>query len=412
MSALGWVSHVATGRRRAGVPRTSRRKSSGGRRLIWSLVASLVVITSLVGVARWVAVPDKEPFVVRSGRDFLLGGEPFRFVGFNLYDAAASSGYSCRPATMMSDAELAQTLSWAKEKAGATVIRFWAYQSYTRSATDFTGVDRVLAVARENGLKVLPVLDDGPGDCSGVPGRFPKAELNGGKWYETGYGQVRPPATLSYRDYVAKIVAHYRDDPTILGWSMMNEAETWERDAQGRSVLVNFARDVGSVIRAHDPHHLVTVGTQSNGAPGASGADFTEVYGLPQVDFAEVHDWGHWGDDTDPMPGSSDGGTLPGPASEPCRVPDAMIACSFSLARSLGKPLVVGEAGIAATDAAGYRRRADLLAAKMRAAFAAGADGYLVWHLNSGPTDTYDVIAGGSDPLVSVMLAQSRQLGS
>ncbi|MEJ2578140.1 MAG: cellulase family glycosylhydrolase, partial [Kineosporiaceae bacterium] len=215
----------------------------------------LLASTVVVGAVRWVAVPDEESFVVRSGQEFVLGGEPFRFVGFNLYDAAATSGYSCRPATMMSDAQLVQALSWAKEEAGASVIRFWAYQSYTRSATDFSGVDRVVAAARENGLKVLPVLDDGPGDCSGVPGRFPKADLDGGKWYETGYRQVRPPATLSYRDYVAEIVAHYRDDPTILGWSMMNEAETWERDAQGRSVVVDFARDVGSVIRVHDPRH-------------------------------------------------------------------------------------------------------------------------------------------------------------
>jgi hypothetical protein len=35
-----------------------------------------------------------------------------------------------------------------------------------------------------------------------------------------------------------------------------------------------------------------------------------------------------------------------------------------------------------------------------------------VWHLNSGPTDTYDVLAGGGDPLAPVMLAESRRVGN
>jgi hypothetical protein len=356
------------------------------------------------------AGPDSQAPVVRSGQQFLLDGHPFRFVGFNLYDAAATPRYSCHPATMMSGAQLAEAMSWARARAGATVIRFWAYPAYTRSATDFTGIDRVLIAARDNGLKVLPVLDDGPGDCSGVPGRHPKTELNEGRWYTAGYRQVQSPATLSYRDYVARIVTHYRDNPTIFGWSMMNEAETRRRDARGRSVLMSFAQDIGSVIRSHDPHHLVTVGTQSNGAPGASGADFADVYRLPQIDFAEVHDWGTWGSDTDPMPGSPDGLALPDPTSAQCQSPEAEIACSFSIAKEHGKPLIVGESGIAATDDDGRRRRADLLANKMRAAFANGASGYLIWHLNSGPTDTYDVITGSTDPLVPVMQTQAKAL--
>ena len=73
----------------------------------------------------------------------------------------------------------------------------------------------------------MPVLEDGPGDCStgeraGAAGRRPA----------TAPGTPRATAsrsasaTVSYRDYVRAITAHYRDDPTILGWTLVNEAET------------------------------------------------------------------------------------------------------------------------------------------------------------------------------------------
>ena len=49
---------------------------------------------------------DEPGFVTASGSSFELDGQPFRFVGFNLYDAAASDRYSCSPASSMTDGEL------------------------------------------------------------------------------------------------------------------------------------------------------------------------------------------------------------------------------------------------------------------------------------------------------------------
>jgi aryl-phospho-beta-D-glucosidase BglC (GH1 family) len=245
----------------------------------------------------------------------------------------------------MSDTQLVDTLRYLHDRAGATVLRFWAYQTYTQGATYWNGVDRVLAAARTVGMKVIPVLEDGPGDCTNTPDRVSKADYEGDTWYSAGYKQPYGNATLSYRDYVSQITAHYADDPTILGWSMMNEADTSAVTAQNVPVLVDFATDIASVIRAADPHHLITVGTQSNGAPGASGPDFTAVYQLPQISFAEVHDWGYWGSDLEPMPGGI-GSTPPAADSIPCALRNALIGCSFARAVALDKPLVVGESGM------------------------------------------------------------------
>lgn len=350
-----------------------------------------------------------DSFVTVHGRSFELAGRPFRFVGANIYDAAASSRYSCRSNTQMSDAQLVDTLRYLHDKAGATVLRFWAYQTYTQGATYWGGVDRVIAAARTVGMKVLPVLEDGPGDCTTASNPASKADYRSDTWYSDGYKAPYGNATLSYREYVGQITAHYATDPTILGWSMMNEADTSARSADNTPVLVDFATDIASVIHAADSRHLLTVGTQSNGAPGASGPDFTAVYRLPQISFAEVHDWGYWGSDTQPMPGGV-GDTPPAATSSKCIRLNAPVGCSFARIAALAKPLIVGEAGMKGTTSDERSIRADRLRAKMDAAFHAGASGYLIWSVTTANTDGYDLRTDTEDPLFERMRQVANQI--
>jgi mannan endo-1,4-beta-mannosidase len=348
-------------------------------------------------------------FVTRSGRQLILDGDPFRFVGANLYDAAATDRYSCNTGKRLSDADLLTTLRYLHDKAGATVLRFWAYQTYTQGGTDFSGTDRVIAAAKAVGMKVLPVLEDGPGNCTNSTEVVPKSKYQNDTWFSAGYKVPFGNATLSYRDYVKVIAAHYANEPAIIAWSMMNEADTSARDSSGRSVLVDFATDIVGVIKSVDTRHLITVGTQSNGAPGASGPDFTAVYGVPGVDLAEVHDWGYWGSDQSAMPGG-EGSTPPAADSPACKARNAPVGCSFALAAGLDKPLFVGEAGILGRTPDERSTRATELRAKMDAAFGAGAVGYLVWSINTAITDGYDVLISDDDPLIGQLQQVARQL--
>ncbi len=348
-------------------------------------------------------------FVASSGRQLILDGKPFRFVGVNLYDAAASDRYSCNPGKRLTDAQLLDTLRYLHDQGGATVLRFWAYQTYTQGGTYFGGVDRVIAAAAKVGMKVLPVLEDGPGNCTTIDPASPKVKYQGDTWYSDGYKVPYGNATMSYRDYVKVLVAHYANEPTILAWSMMNEADTSARDQFDRPVLVDFATDIAARIKAVDSHHLITVGTQSNGAPGASGPDFAAVYGVAQVDLAEVHDWGYWGSDASPMPGGT-GATPPAADSPSCQKIRAPVGCSFALAAKLDKPLFVGEAGIFGRTEQERGVRAVQLRAKMDAAFGAGAVGYLLWSVTSGITDGYDILINDSDPLIAVLASVAKTI--
>ena len=383
------------------------------------LVPAVLLLAWLagLGIARMNDVPSSvdpaaDSFVTRAGSEFTVAGEPYAFVGFNLYDAAATVRYRCAPWPRWSDAQLDEAFAYMHDEAGARVLRFWAYQTYTAAGTDWSGVDRVIRLARKHGMRVLPVLEDGPGNCTTGTNGQKKEWYEGDTWYTSGYRHPYGNAVLSYRDYVAKIVAHYRDNPTIFGWSMMNEAETKTRDAAGKSALVGFANDVGHLIKALDPNHLVTVGTQGDGAPGGSGQDFADIYSLPSIDFAEVHDWAFYGSDTDPMPGSV-GGQLPDAGSPMCAGRDGTkIACSFAIASEvLHKPIVVGEAGIA-VKAGDLQTRANLLDAKMTSAFAIGhASGYLIWQFNKVlDGGGYDVLQRQDDPLVRSMQSVSKAL--
>ena len=206
-------------------------------------------------------------------------------VGYNVYDAAATDSFSCRPASRLDDAGVEATFSTLADR-GVTAVRFWAYQTYTVAGRDWSGVDRVVAAAKAHGMHVLPVLEDGPGDCSTGQAGVSLDRVDGDTWYTKGYRRPLGSATMSFRDYAPMVARHYRDEPTILGWTLVNEAETSQRDAAGRSVLVGFAKDMAARVRAADPNHLVTLGTQANGAPGTSGPDFRDVYSLPGMGFA------------------------------------------------------------------------------------------------------------------------------
>jgi mannan endo-1,4-beta-mannosidase len=352
-------------------------------------------------------------FVTVQGTQFRLGGEQFRFVGFNLFDAAATESYKCASWDRFSDSELDAAIKYMRDHGGASVLRFWAFQKYTNGGTDWSGIDRVINIAKANGIKVIPVLENGQSHCTGQA--TAKYNYEGDTWYTDGYKEPFGTDPLSYRDYVQLIVDRYKDEPAILGWMMMNEADTSAKNGSGQSVLVDFATDIGALIKGIDSNHLLTVGTQSNGASGASGQDFIDVYSLPTIDFAEGHDWGYWGSDTDPLPGADEDLTLPDPESSFClQTYQNKIACSIAQSLGIvGKPFVIGESGIAATNAGERQTRANLIEDKMLAAFSNGVSGYLIWQFNRVmDTENFDVLSTTNDPLFDVLLSFANDLGS
>lgn len=273
-------------------------------RPIWQL---LVLIGTLVGLGGplpdaaagpWSApsVSASTGFVGRQGTAFVRDGVVIRPIGVNFYSAAGDPAiFQCGPAKEQPDQQLDDYVGRIRAETGSTVLRFWAFQSYTNGGTDWRALDRVIRLAKEHDLLLLPVLENQWADCT----------LGGPRdagWYADRYRQPDGGYPLSYEEYVRRVVTRYRDEPAIFAWTLMNEAEAKRPDGSGDpDALYAFADRMSRLVKEHAPHHLVTLGTIGRGQPGTAGASFERLHALSTVDFVTFHDY--QADDV-PLPGA------------------------------------------------------------------------------------------------------------
>lgn len=319
-------------------------------------------------------------FVTRSGTQLLLKGKPYRFTGLNIYNANSSGNcwYAMASGTIL-DRSLTAIGS------GKEAFRSWFFQSLatTGGQRDWSAFDHTLAVARAHGVKVIATLANQWADCE------PAAGYKNDAWYTGGYMQPDPGGTVSYRDWVAEVVTRYRNDPTILAWQLVNEAEVKPSindvcSTNAAAILKAFAADVSGEMKPLDPNHLVSLGTMGGGQCGAQGVEYQDVYSVATIDLCEYHDY----QPNAPMPGDQWNG----------------LQVRIDQCNALTKPLFVGETGIIPNDVGGtLDGRAAALDAKLHAQFGAGIVGVLEWAWSAlgSRLDTYDV--GAKDPVLKVL---------
>ncbi|HYM84786.1 MAG TPA: cellulase family glycosylhydrolase [Candidatus Dormibacteraeota bacterium] len=314
--------------------------------------------------------PAPPGFVSVEGTSFILDGAPFRFSGFDIYQA--NSRVNCG-ATMGTGPALDRAL--AAVGPAHRVIRAWFFQylATTNGRRDWSAFDHTLAVAAAHGVKVIVTLGNQWGSCEAKV-----SEYKWDGWYRSGYRtEILPGSLVPYRRWVAEVVTRYARNPTIAMWQLMNEAEVKIAPSTcgPAADLQAWAADVAGLVKSLDPDHLLNVGTGGDQC-GARGSDYAALYALPTVDACEYHDYGH---DAEALPG--------------------WIARDIAACGALGKPIFAGEVGIKSADAGGVAARASELAAKATAQTAAGSAGFLVWSWHSAPrAGSYEV--GPGDPLL------------
>jgi len=316
-------------------------------------------------------------FVTRSAGQLVLDGRTFHFTGLNIYNANTLE--SCWYG-FGDGADLSEAL--AAIGPGQNVFRAWFFQ---RMATgpegqrDWSAMDRTLAIARANGERVIATLGNQWGDCEEQP---PLYKTEG--WYQSGYRrQIDAGLPNSYRGWVSEIVSRYRDDPTVLAWQLINEAEDQvsrtgpcARTAVG--TLIAFTQDMAKVVKTADPNHLLSLGTWGIANCGTVGRDYQAVHDVAGIDLCEYHDY-----------------TSP---AVPAALQNRLDQC-----RKLGKPLFVGETGIRAGQTI-LEARAAALDSKFKAQFHAGVVGELVWDwagVKQARYSGFEVTNG--DPTLSVL---------
>jgi mannan endo-1,4-beta-mannosidase len=257
-------------------------------------------------------------FVTTDGARFVIDGKPFRFIGANV-------------AVMYREDDrqrMAETLRVAAEH-GIKVIRIWAFGEgdeengvrYTlgdrddwprlhsfRSAPDqwnedaFIHLDKVIAEAEKNNLKVQLCLTNWWHSTGGVIQYLNWIGINNVLDEKSPTGMIDENAMVFYtneeakrlyRQHIDKIVLRrnsitgkfYRDDPTIMAYELMNEAQAptglWH---QRRA----WVAEMSAYIKSLDPNHLVTPGTWGYRF-AVQRREWLEEHKLPTIDFCDVH---------------------------------------------------------------------------------------------------------------------------
>jgi mannan endo-1,4-beta-mannosidase len=252
-------------------------------------------------------------FVTISDGKFMLGGQPYYFVGTNFWQ-----GMNMGVDEPGGDREQLVAELDRLQSIGVTNLRVMASSEgpntepyrmvpalmispgvYDESVLD--GLDFFIAEAGKRNMKAVMVLNNywqwsgGMGQyvswSNGTPIPYP------GDWgefmnYVAGFYDCSE-CQFWYREHIKTIITRvnpytglaYRDDPVVFAWELANEP---------RRYSYTWINDTAAYIKSLDPYHMVTTG--SEGAPPGENQDFQRTHEGPNIDYGTVHIWPqNWG---------------------------------------------------------------------------------------------------------------------
>lgn len=275
-----------------------------GTALAWALACALfgAPARGLAAESPAQSETERAPFVRVDGTRFMLGAEPFYFVGANLH---VMHGPDARP-------RAEETIAAAAAD-GLRVARVWALGEDLPEAPEwkrldflfragpggwqeraYEQLDRVIVAAAKHGLKLVVVLSNKWADYGGIPMYLRWAGHKDVEAY--GYADrffTDPRVKAWFLEHVLRIVGRtnalsgvaYRDDPTIMTWELQNELRGTPEAAEARRRwFVEMAREV----RRIDPRHLVVPGTIGYDLE-VERADWIAMGRLPEASYCDQH---------------------------------------------------------------------------------------------------------------------------
>ena len=294
----------------------------------------------------------RSEFVTSYEGELYSDGKVLKAVGLNRYNLLSVKGSEC--GDKFSDLQLEEWFTQAEVKK-MKVVRFWAFPLFTAQGTNWERFDKVVALADQHQILLIPTLENHWSDCSD--------QVKNSDWYKDRY-KLSDEGEISFSEYAAKVVSRYSESKQILAWDIVNEPEIAGSD--GNEALAKFTNDMVKIIKKEDHNHLVMLGTIGTGQPGSVYRDWQTL--LTDVDLASYHDYPLLSNELhqpdNPMPGDRWNGLL----------------SRFSMANRVKVPVIMGEAGInVGQDVESHWQRAEYLRSKIKTFFLNGGDVYLIW---------------------------------
>ncbi|KAH9663077.1 Mannan endo-1,4-beta-mannosidase 7 [Citrus sinensis] len=250
-------------------------------------------------------------FIRTRGSHFLLNGNLYFANGFNAY-------WLMYVASDPSQRSKVSTAFHEAASHGLTVARTWAfsdggYRPLQRSPGSyneqmFKVLVRSPSEARKYGIKLILSLANNY-DSFGGKKQYVNWARSQGQFLTSDDDFFRNPVVKGYYKNLIKTVLnryntftgiHYKDDPTIMAWELMNEPRCTS-DPSGRTIQA-WITEMASYVKSIDRNHLLEAGLE--GFYGQStpqrkrvnpnldiGTDFIANNLIPGIDFATVHSY-------------------------------------------------------------------------------------------------------------------------
>ena len=335
-----------------------------------------LVCLLLAAPAAFAQTAPADPYVRVEDGHFVRGGQPYYFVGANLWFGMnlGSSGAGGDRARLVRELDRLQALgitnlritAASEGPAGAPFRVHPAVQNAPGEYDEqlLRGLDFVLAEMGERDMTAVLVMNNFFQWSGGMAQyvawatgtEIPYPDTDGHTWDEFQTYSSRfytlPAAQQIADDYTRALVLRtntvtgrpYREDPAIMAWQLGNEPRGY---AHPEAYVVWVDRAAG-LIQMLAPNHLVSLGGEGKVNGDYARTEFERVSRSPNLDYLTAHiwieNWGWYQPETDPA------GTFP------VAVGNAMayLGDHVAVASEVGKPLVVEEFGVS-RDGRSYR---------------------------------------------------------
>ena len=334
----------------------------------------LYAVCSLALAALMVFRTSKEEvhsFVQQRDGQFLIGRQPYKFVGTNFWYGAilGSEGQGgdrqrlCRELDNLHALGL-DNLRILVGSDGEHGVRTKVEPTLQRAPgvyndTILAGLDFLLMEMGKRGMKAVLYLNNSWEWSGGYgfylehagAGRAPRPNEDGYPAFMKYVAQfaTNGRAHLLFYQYIKFILSRtnrytglaYKDDPNIMAWQVGNEPRAFGNAE--KQPFAQWLAESTALIRSLDSHHLISIGSEGIWGCEMDSALYEQISKDPNVDYLTAHVWPfNWGW-----------------AHEQSLVADVPKACvktadylqqHFRLAKRLGKPLVIEEFGYPRDD--------------------------------------------------------------
>ena len=361
-------------------------------------------------------------FVSSRGTQFVINGRPFRFAGANATVTYGDDERAMAPDTI-------RTIAASK----ARVLRVWAFgesgvgdntpagvalndalklQPFRRGPEEwnegaFENLDRILAEAARHNLYVDICLANWWRDTGGVVRYLDWVGIKDAKDDSQPGGINVEKAMLFYsneearrlyREHLRRIVTRrnsvtgtlYRDDPTIMGYELINEAQaTPGRWGERRAWIAEMSQ----YLRSLDPDHLITPGSWGY-RTSLERREWILDHSLPTIDFCTVHHY--------PVDDRDSFVDTPSDLRE-------FIENRAAAAYAAGKPLIIGEFGVP-TEGFNGVSQAEWFRAYFESTARSGVSGSFVWVFTQVLARRYGITSSARDNNVLAEIQSGAEL--